>query len=438
MQPSKTERSPQEELFRSRLDQLLNRGHALFVLAQAIDWSVFEKTFGSQYVQDVGRPGLPIRLLVGLHYLKHLYNASDEAVVDQFLENPYWQYFCGCEYFQHHFPLDRSSLTRWRKRVGPQGIEKLLQETLATARRTKALKDTDLKRVVVDTTVQEKAVAFPTDARLYHKARLALVKAAKKRGLELRQTYVRLSKRTLFRQSRYAHAQQMKRARRETKRLRTFLGRVIRDVRRKMSKPDHRLKTLLARAERLYTQKREDTNKLYSLHAPEVECIAKGKAHKRYEFGCKVALVTTARSNWITAIDALHGNPYDGKTLKPSLVQMKRLTGSKPEVAFCDRGYRGEDHHPKGVAVHIQGKKRLSTTLRKWLKRRAAIEPVIGHLKSDRGLERNHLLGKQGDRMNAMLAGCAWNLKKILIFFLPVIFWLRRAIQINSLATAPV
>lgn len=318
-------------------------------------------------------------------------------------------------------PCHPTSLVRWRHRLGAEGVEKLLTETLSTARREQALGDSEIRRVNVDTTVQEKAIAFPTDARLYHKARRALVRAAQSADIPLRRTYVRLGKQALARQGRYAHARQMKRARRETRRLRQYLGRVIRDIRRKCPRPAPALKTLLERSERICRQQRHDRQKLYSVHAPEVECIAKGKAHQPYEFGCKVAIVTTSRSNWVVGIDAVHENPYDGATLAPALKQVERTTEVRPEAAFVDRGFRGAAHHPADVSVYVSGRKRLTRTLKALLRRRSAIEPVIGHLKSVHGMERNHLLGREGDRINALLTGCGFNLRKLWHFFKSVV-----------------
>ena len=395
------------------LRDLLDKKHPLYQLAAAINWQVFEESLGKYYAEDVGRPGLPIRLLVGLHYLKHLYNVSDEVVVASWVENPYWQYFCGQQVFQHRLPCDPTTLVKWRQRVGAEGIERLLKETLDTARRQEVIKQQEIERVNVDTTVQEKAIAFPTDARLYHKARRALVRVAKQVGLRLRQSYLRLGKRALWKQSRYASAQQMQRARKETRKLRTYLGRVLRNVERFCGPLKEGQAHLLVVARRIFEQRRNDTGKVYSVHAEEVECIAKGKAHKRYEFGCKVRLVTTNQQSWIVGIDAESGNPYDGATLKPSLTQVERLTGVKVTEAFVDKGYRGSEHHPKGVSVYLSGRRNLSRRLTKMLKRRSAIEPVIGHTKHDHGMERNHLLGRAGDRINAMLSGCAWNLKKL-------------------------
>lgn len=409
------------DLFRSSLEQILNKRHPLYVLANKIDWSRFDKSFGELFVQKQGRPGLPTRLVVGLHYLKHAYNESDESVVARLLENPYWQYFCGFKQFQHELPIDPSSLTRWRKRLGPDKIEELLAATIDTAKEEKLLTRKHVERVNVDTTVQEKAIAFPTDARLYHKVRRVLVKAAKKMDIDLRQNYERTSKKVFLKQGRYASAGQYKRAKKETKKLKTILGCVIRDILRKCSKPEGRFAKVLQIAQDIFKQKRSDTNKVYSVHAPEVECIAKGKVHKKYEFGCKVSMVSSSKDNWILAIDALHGNPFDGHTLKDSLRQVKQLTGFQPLHAYCDRGYRGAAKEITDTEVHLSGKKKKSmkASLWKWYARRCAIEPIFGHLKSDNRLERNHLQGEDGDRINAILSGCGFNLRKLLrAFFL--------------------
>ena len=399
-------------MFRSRLDNILNTRHPLFKLAGKIDWSVFEQEFGPLYCENNGRPGLPIRLMVGLHYLKHAYNVSDEGAVDQFVENPYWQYFCGFEYFQHAFPLDPTSLVRWRKRIGPDGMTKLLKETIEAAKRANLLRAADVSRVTADTTVMEKAIAHPTDARLYFKMRRALVREAKAAGIELRQSYERLGKNALLMQGRYSHARQAKRSARETRRLRTMLGAVMRDIRRKCKAPEGGLAKLLATAEKIYTQKRSDKNKTYSVHAPEVECISKGKVHRKYEFGCKASIVSTTKGNWVVGIDALHGNPYDGHTLAAAIGQAETLTGFTVKDVFVDKGYKGSAASLPDKNVHLSGKRNKS--IRRYLKRRAAIEPIIGHMKSDHRMDRNFLKGKTGDRMNAILAGCGFNLKKLM------------------------
>lgn len=415
MKPKKPQQQDQAELFRSRLDQILDRRHPLFVLSNQINWSVFDSKFGRLYA-DKGRPALSTRLMVGLHYLKHAFNESDESVVARLLENGYWMYFCGFEFFIHRLPLDPSSLVRWRKRIGPKNMEQLLVETLETAKRGEHLTEGHMERVNVDTTVQEKAIAYPTDAKLYHKARVLLVKAAKDRVIPLRQSYLRLGKRALIMSGRYAHARQMNRSRREQKKLKTYLGRVCRDILRKCPQPDVQLAELLHKAHRLLTQQRQDKNKLYSLHAPEVECISKGKAHKKYEFGCKVSVATTSRDNWIIGIEALHSNPFDGHTLKGALEQVKRLVGWAAQNAYCDKGYKGNPKQLGETAVHLATRRKSSMKPSewRWFMRRSAIEPVIGHAKEDHRMDRNYLKGTDGDKMNAILAACGFNLRKLL------------------------
>jgi len=424
MKPKKTKKTPQSELFRSRLEQILNREHPLFVLAGQINWSVFDEEFGNFY-SDKGRPGIPTRVMVGLHYLKHTFNESDETVVMRFVENPYWQYFCGYEYFQHTFPIDPSSMTRWRKRIGSEGMKKLLTETIETAMRRGDAKPNHFEKVNVDTTVQEKAITYPTDSRLYQRARIRLVKEAKARGIPVRQSYARKGTKALRKQSRYAHAKQFRRARKEAKKLKNFLGRVLRDIERHCQKPDTELAHWLQVATKIYEQKKTDKNKVYSVHALEVECISKGKAHKRYEFGCKTSVVTSSRGNWVLASDALHSNPYDGHTLKDALESAEVTSGVRAKQAFVDRGYKGSRPSVPDVTVYISGQRRLTRWMRRWLKRRQAVEPIIGHMKYDHRMSRNYLLGMDGDRINAILAGCGFNMAKLLraaALFFKIIF----------------
>ena len=418
------------DLFRSQLSQIINLEHRLCRLSRQIDWTVFEDEYGALYAAGGGRPGLPTRLMVGLHYLKYLYNESDESVVDRWLENPYWQYFCGYEYLQHELPLHPTSLVKWRQRIGAEKLELLLKETITCARRNGALKSRSLTRVNVDTTVQEKAVAFPTDARLYHKMRVALVRAAKQRNIRLRQSYHRVGKKALIWQGRYASARQGKRARAQQRKLKTYLGRVVRDIRRKHPDPDASLQILLHRAERLLVQQRKDKNKIYSVHAPEVECIAKGKLHKRYEFGCKASIATTSAGNWMVGAQSLPGRPYDGHTLTGALAQVHQLTGHMPKAAFVDQGYRGHKH-PGQTQIHVVGRlpKTATRSFKRWLKRRTAIEPCIGHLKADHRMTRNHLKGAQGDAINVILAAAGYNLAKLLDW----IAWLCRILRLVPL-----
>ena len=397
----------------SVLARQLNLKHPLVQMSETIDWQSFEEKFGRVVKASGGRPALPTRLMVGLHYLKGLYNESDESVVAKWVENPYWQYFCGEQVFQHELPCHPTSLVKWRKQIGADGFEQLLGQIIQIAMRSAVMKPREIERVNVDTTVQEKAVAFPTDARLYNHARITLVRAARKRGVQLRQSYVRVGKYAFFKQSRYRVARQLKRARKYTRKLRTYLGRVIRDIERKLPQPDTEMTLLLSRAKQIEQQKRSDSNKLYSMHAPEVECIAKGKIHKRYEFGCKVVLVTTSASNWIVGADAVHGNPYDGATLSNVIEKTNQLTGVAPKQAAVDKGFRGTKYHPDGLQVLVAGTRKFKGILKRLVKRRSAIEPVIGHLKHDHALGRNFLKGTQGDRINALLTACGFNLRKL-------------------------
>jgi IS5 family transposase len=260
--------------------------------------------------------------MVGLSYLQHTFNLSDEAVVQRWIENPYWQWFCGCEYFQHELPCDPSSLTRWRKRLGPEGLETLLSATIQAGLESGTVPPSSLERISVDTTVQPKAITHQTDAKLYLKAVQALVRQAKRHGLQLRQAHTRVAKRAAVQVGRYAHARQMRRMRRELKRLKSYLGRVYRDISRKVAGDaalSRRFAPMLGLAERLLTQERTSKNKLYSLHAPEVVCIANGKAHCSYEFGSKVALAVTNREGFVLGSKALEGNPYDGHTLSTTM-----------------------------------------------------------------------------------------------------------------------
>ena len=377
---------------------------------------MFETAFGPLYA-EVGRPGLPTRLMVGLHLLKHVFNLSDEVVCARWVENPYYQHFCGFDYFRHDLPVDRSSMTRWRERIGPAGMEVLLKATIAAGLDGGVVAAKELERVTVDTTVQPKAVTHPSDARLYHRGREILVRLATKHGLVLRQSYARLGKRVLRKAGAYLHARQNNRAKREIKRLKTFLGRVTRDIRRKLAGDaaltSHFARTL-ALVDRLLAQQRHDTGKLYSLHAPEVECLAKGKVHKKYEFGVKVSVAVTNRSGFVLGMMALPGNPYDGHTLDGAARQVERLTGTPIARLYVDRGYRGHNDRRKD-RVFLSGQRRgLTPTIRKELRRRSAIEPAIGHMKSDGRLGRNYLLGTLGDAINAILAGVGYNLRLIL------------------------
>ena len=417
-----TPQTADSDLFRQELSNLIDLRHPLVQLSQKIDWQSCETRFVGLYAAGVGRPAHPIRLMVGLQLLKHTCNVSDEEVVASWVENPYWQYFCGEQYFRHDLPIDPSLMTGFRKRIGQAGCEFILGLTLSAGLATNTVAKSSLAIVNVDTTVQDKAVTFPTDARLLHKARIALVRLAKRQRIELRQSYERIGKAAFVRSQRYAHARQINRAAAQTRKLRTYLGRIIRDIERKMhtdASTPSRMTRLLQVASRIHTQPRKrsegDPPKLYSVHAPEVECIAKGKAHKQYEFGVKVGVVSTSKESFVLAAKSLPGNPYDGHTLQACIEQARRVTGVAQTEAYADRGYKGHGCNTDLFKVWISGSKRgVTKAIERKLKRRNAVEPVIGHMKSDGRLARNFLKGVEGDAMNALLCGAGHNLRKIL------------------------
>ena len=416
MKPKKiSQKDRQRDLFRAALDNIIDPSHGLVKLSKVVEWNRLDDFFGSTYCSDNGRPGVSTRLMVALHYLKYTRNLSDEDVVATWVENPYWQYFSGMKWFKHELPINPSSMTRWRKRIGEAGAEELLKETIKAGLKLKAVKSFQLKRVNVDTTVQEKEIRFPTDARLYDRARQRLVDFAKERGIKLRQNYNRKSKQMLYWQSRYSHARQMKRAKASTRKLRNYLGRVLRDIERNCSKPDRQLQSLIDIGTRIYHQKQKDKNKVYSVHAPEVECISKGKAHKRYEFGCKVSVAATSKGGWFLGAMAVHGNPYDGHTLAQAISSTETNTGVAVTDAYVDKGYRGHNYVGEAM-VHISGSspRKLTRTTKKRRRRRSAIEPKIGHLKRENRLGRCFLAGLTGDAVNVVLAAAGSNLRKLL------------------------
>jgi transposase, IS5 family len=424
MRPRERRESGEQDLFRSRLDQIIDTEHALVKLARTIDWRFLEEKFGAVYKDGAGQPPLPTRLMAGLAILKHTYNLSDEVVCELWLENPYYQYFCGEEFFQHRLPLDRSSMTNWRNRMGEERLQVLLQESLAVATKTGAMKPGDLARVIVDTTVQPKNITFPTDAKLLNRAREKLVKLAKKLGVELRQSYTRVGKFALIQHQRYAHAKQFKRANRALRKLKTYLGRVIRDIARKIDGDPGReaaFAPLLSLARRVRAQERGQRGpKIYSLHAPEVECIGKGKAHKPYEFGVKVSVATTLKHSkggqFVAHAQALPGNPYDGHTLAGVIPAIERLVGNTIERLHADAGYRGHNAPPeyKFKIYTSKQKRRVTPAIKREMRRRAAVEPVIGHLKEDHRMDRNYLAHRHGDLNNAILAAVGYNFRRLI------------------------
>jgi transposase, IS5 family len=423
MRPKKLMTTGSTDLFRARLDQIINLKHELVQLSYKIDWDWIDGEIAPLY-SDKGRPGVETRFLIGLLLLKHIYGLSDEGVCERWIYDPYFQHFTGEEFFQHAFPHERSDLSHWRKRLGDK-LELLLAESLRIAHESGALRTRDLARVTVDTTVQPKAITFPTDAKLLHAAIKGLVRLAHKHGVRLRPSYLRIAKRAAMMAGRYAHAKQFNRHHRELRLLRTRLGRIIRDIRRKIvgqPEVEAAFEWPLSRAAQIRSQQQRQRGwKLYSFHAPEVECIGKGKASAPYEFGVKASIVTTnARApggQFVLHTRTLPGNPYDGHTLRTVIEDTQKLTGREVERAYVDKGYRGHDT-AKPRRVFISGQKRgVFGAIKRELKRRSAIEAVIGHMKTDGHLGRCYLKGRDGDAANAILSAVGYNLRRVLAWF---------------------
>ncbi len=437
-----------DDFFRARLDQMIDLRHPLAVLAGRMPWSQIEMALAPSFarknrqgqaiersdlfgttqeiagagVSNAGRPRLSIRLMAALLYLKHAFDLSDDDLVARWSENVVWQYFSGQEYYEPRLPCDATQIGRFRTAIGEAGVEELLKATIDAAVTSQAIRPNEFERLIVDTTVQEKAIAHPVDSRLLEIARAKVVQAAKQAEIEFKQTFAKEGKELRRKAGGYAHAKQFKRLRRVVKRQRTILGIVLREIKRKLTTTTTelpntvvRLNALLERAERIRTQRPKDKNKLYALHAPEVECIGKGKARKPYEFGVKASVAVTHKSGLMVGARTFPGNPYDGHLLNEQLEQTTILledVGRTPKEVVVDLGFRGVDaDNPKVEIIHRGKFKSLTTQQRRWLRRRQAVEPAIGHLKSDNRMDRCWLKGSLGDALHAVLCAAGYNLR---------------------------
>jgi IS5 family transposase len=441
-----------EDFFRLRLDHMIDLRHALAVLASRMPWQQIEVSvahlfsgkvragkklhgidlFGEQIQMtavksNAGRPRVPLRTMIALLYLKHAFNESDEGVVQRWSETPVWQFFGGRAYFDQALPCDSTTLVKFRALLGEDGVEELLAQTITAAVSMKLISPKELASVVVDSTVQPKAIAHPTDSKLLETARQKLVAAAKDAGIDLKQTFAKEGRLLRFKAGRYAHAKQFKRMGRAIKRQRTIVARIARQMERGARALTHAVRDALqgslAKARQIVAQaaSRKNTSttpKLYAWHAPEVECIAKGKSRTPYEFGVKVGIAATLKHNLIVGARSFAGKPYDGHTLNEQLEQASILmqeAGQRPLRAYVDLGYRGVDADNPDIAIKHRGKfKTLTNQERKLLKRRQAIEPIISHLKADHRMDRCYLKGEQGDRLNAVMCAAGYNIKWLL------------------------
>ena len=441
------------DFFRCRIDAMINLRDPLAVLASRMPWSQIEQALALKFEHqdrvgqqvehhdllgpamvvvgtgrsNAGRPKLAIRLMASLVYLKHSFNLSDEELCARWSENVLWQFFSGLDYYEHRLPCDPTQIGRFRRDLGEEGLEQLLKATIDAAVTMKAIQPEALERVIVDTTVQEKAIAHPVDSRLLEIARHKVVSAAKRAGISLKQTFAKEGKELRRKAGGYAHAKQFRRLRRVVKRQRTILGIVMREVQRKRQAPDGEptgplaasdLSMWLERAERVRTQQRKDKNKLYALHAPEVECIGKGKARKPYEFGVKTAVTISHAAGLMMGARTFPGNPYDGHILSATLEQATILIQDhsiRIKDVLVDLGFRGVDADNPGKQIIHRGKfKSLSRQQKGWLRRRQAIEPAIGHLKSDNRMDRCWLHGALGDALHAVGCAAGFNVRWLL------------------------
>lgn len=410
----KQDKTPQLNIFDTPLERFINLEHELCILSKQIDWDSIEKDF-TVYYSEIGRPSVPIRRMIGLLLLKHIYNLSDEAIVDRWIENPYWQYFSGEKVFQTQKPFDPTEFIHFRNRIGKEGAEKLLKVSIQLFG-----KEAQEKEVLIDSTVQEKNITYPTDAKQHKRIIEKVNKIARQEGIILRQTYTRTLKQLMIDQRFHNHPKRKKKAKAALRKIKTIAGRQVRDIERQFTpSQQQKYKELFIILNKILSQQKGDKNKVYSIHEPEVSCIAKGKEAKKFEFGNKTGIVLTKTTKIVVGAIAFENNPYDGHTLEKHLEQTEYLTESRPKIGIVDRGYRGKKKIngteiispsvPKKEATQYERQK-----ARKRFRARAGIEPVIGHIKHDHRMLKNYLKGVIGDQLNTLLAGTGFNLKKML------------------------
>lgn len=412
----KLDKNPQLEMFKTPLEHFIKKNHQLVVLTHKIPWDDLESELSIYYCKDNGRPSIPIRTVVGILILKRMFNESDESVLDRWVENPYWQYLCGEVHFQYELPFDRTELIKFRKRIGAKGAEKILKMSILLFDK----KEVQEKEVLIDTTVQEKNITYPTDVKLHKRIIEHCRDIAKEEEIKLRQVFKRELKQLMIDQRFHYHPKRKKKALSAQRRIKTIAGKILRDLERKMAPERGFLYSdKIDIFHMILNQKRNSSNKIYSIHQPHVNCIAKGKEAKKFEFGNKSSIVKTMKSGIILGALAFSDNIYDGDTLEPQLEQVERLTGYKPKKGIVDRGYRGRKNI-LGVQILIPKKlpgwvtRYQKQKYRRYFRARAGIEPVIGHLKQDHRMNRNYLLDEIGDKTNTILAAAGFNLKKML------------------------
>lgn len=396
--------------FFATFEEQLNRSHPLYQLANKIDWSIFESGFSKHYSLTQGKPSKPIRLMVALLILKQLRNLSDESVVEQWSENSYYQYFSGEQSFCPKYPCVATELVEFRKRIGSEGIELIFKESIRVNGT-----DSNDPHLSGDTTVQEKNITYPTDDKLHKKIISKCQSIAKNEGVGLRQSYTRTVKKLSITQRLRRNKGGDVKARKASKKIKVIAGRLTRELERKLSAKSLDKHIMdLELYKKVLSQQRSDSNKIYSLHEPSVKCYTKGKEHKRFEFGSKASFLITQTTGVIVGALNFSEQLHDSKTIESALEQYERLTGNNAKDVYLDRGYRGKTQIKETRLYTPKPEKNITDLKRKRHKRRAAIEPVIGHLKYDYRMIRNYLKGTIGDEMNVMLAAAAMNFKRVM------------------------
>jgi IS5 family transposase len=427
-------RQDQDLLFKSRLSEQLNPQHELLRLAKAIEWQQLEAEFTPLFSSGPGYPPIPIRLACGLMILQYMFDLSDERVVEAWVENPYWQAFCGYDFLQWEVPIHPTSLTRWRQRLGAQGVEKILQLSVSVALKTKTVTPQELTKVISDTTVMPKAISHPVDAKLIRRSIERIVRAAKEAGIRLKRTYSRVASWTLKEYLRLMHGKKIRKAQRPLGKLKRYLSKLLKELDPHLTNCPTKLLRDMAIGAKLLLQTREDKNKIYSCHEPLVACIAKGKTHKPYEFGSKACLIVTEQKGLALSMTTHLGNPYDGHLLAESKCKAEINAKTTIKRMLVDRGFRG--HEVTDTEVLVSYTRGLPKGLKIALRRRQAIEPWIGHMKHDGKLGRCYLKGVVGDQIHATLVAVAHNfrliLRKLRLFCVEILDEIQRLLWMGS------
>lgn len=417
----------QERLFDERLSIKLNPKNKLYKLRDLVNWSELEtRALPNIEIKQFGRNKKDHRVMLALSMLQAMYNGSDSFTEEELKENIYWQYFCGYEYLQQDLDVSEATIRRFRNDLGEEGYNEILKELLRIGLKVGALKKKDLESVIIDTTVQIKNIKHPHDVYLMETAREKVVDLCKRLGITLNETYAKTFKYKTIKLWKYKEDSKARQRRKIMISLKVRLGRLIRICQRGIEKSKLELSeedgAILSRAKNIHAQsilKKKDKdiykkeNKIiYSFHAPEVECIGKGKLNKPYEFGNKVGIAVSGRGNFVLGVKSFHGNPYDGHTLDQTVVELRKLSPETSKI-FVDLGYTGHNFKEKGKVFTAKTKKTLSNDDKKMQKRRSAIEPIIGHLKNFGRMGRNYLKGVVGDIVNPLISAVGLNLRRI-------------------------